>query len=672
MRVLLISFLMMLSLGQVSGQTTVPQLESITTENATSLEEVAVLGRGTANTLDWHPDGDVLAVGSSTGVWLLDENLELIGDTPIKQYVTKLAWSPDGSQIAVVSNARGRCTIQVWDADFTEATVQRDTCGGEALWNSTGQYVAVFDPPYSGGASNEVQLINPTTHETAFLPGQDGVWSPDGDVLFTRLRYSRTYSDTPTLYSWDVDTKEAIAELEIPEDYQWNDILWAVDDHTLTLLCNDFDEQTGYVSVNLCSLDVSSGKVSNLREIDTYSPGQRTPPNNFARNRDERYFASVVNRSTPGFFDYILVIGNLGSHLNAGEGFAFDWKPETDTLTAIVGNGEIRTYNARMREVLAQSQWFTAPINDIDSRPNSDEIASTGFGYEQDTYVWDMNEAFVEPILSFYIEDARTVDYTPDGSELIVDSQMDMENGFNQSINAYDPDTGVFLRNVDVLDDQGESPPRRYWNSTYTEFVEVDEDGTLTFSNSESVIETHSPIEYVFWSPDNSMLATMDRIPQDYSFFIRTWDIATAEQINTYASGMFAFDGLVWSSDGSQIAALIEHPTGSEIYVRGVRVFAVSQGQDYDFDGNDYQVFSEANVFVSLPSIKASWNSDGTLLAIVLVDEIQIHDINGDGEPLVTLPAYGIVDLVWSSDDRSIAGGSADGTIRVWGVPSSE
>ncbi|MEQ8672081.1 MAG: WD40 repeat domain-containing protein [Aggregatilineales bacterium] len=663
MRLLLILLvLIVLSLGQVSGQAvqTVPQLEPITLENADSLTEVALLGRGTANALDWHPDGDVLAVGSSTGVWLLDENLELIGDTPIKQYVTKLAWSPDGSQIAVVSNARGRCTIQVWDADFTEFLVNFDSCGGQALWNATGTYLAVFNP-----VSDEVQLIELSTNEVTVLPGQDGAWSPDGNVLFTRLAHSRTYGDTPTLYSWDVETKEVISELEISEDNQWDEILWAVDDHTITLLCRDYDEQSDYVTYRLCNMDVRTGEVSVLQEVDTYPSGRSTPPNDFARNSDERYLASFVNRSIPGFFDYVLVIGNEGSQLNVGDGFAFDWKPDTDTLTAIVGNGEIRTYNARAREVLAQSQWFTAPINDIDSRPNSDEIASTGFGYEQDTYVWDMNESFVESILSFYAEPAEIVDYTPDGSELIAGGRIDTDIVVNLSIDAYDPDTGERLRNIDAFYDQGASPTTRYWNSTYTEELHLPEG-----------IPPEDPdrfVSYFSWSPDASLVATVEQSAQDgYFFRIRIWDATTGEFINQVTESMNRFVDMVWSPDGRQMALLISRFTGSGSTDRSVRVYSVDSDRNYDSGMSDYVVGTWIEYDGYFGGFEATWNSDGTLLAIILVDEIQIHDINGDGEPLVTLPAYDIVDLVWSSDDRFIAGGSADGTIRVWGVPSGE
>jgi hypothetical protein len=59
--------------------------------------EILRLGRGTANSLDWRPDGKVLAVGSGTGIWLYDEKFETLGHWDNDGVViNKVRWSPDG------------------------------------------------------------------------------------------------------------------------------------------------------------------------------------------------------------------------------------------------------------------------------------------------------------------------------------------------------------------------------------------------------------------------------------------------------------------------------------------------------------------------------------------------------------------------------------------------
>jgi len=57
-----------LFLAQVDTDT----LETITPENAVLMKQVAMLGRGPINSLAWSPDGTMLAVASPLGVWLYD------------------------------------------------------------------------------------------------------------------------------------------------------------------------------------------------------------------------------------------------------------------------------------------------------------------------------------------------------------------------------------------------------------------------------------------------------------------------------------------------------------------------------------------------------------------------------------------------------------------------
>ena len=658
MKFLIITIMLCLALRSTDAQTHF-QVEAINLENVERLQEVGSFGRGSANALDWRPDGELLAVGSATGIWMFDPSLNRIEETSIKQPVTDLAWSPDGSRIAAVSNLRDRCTIQVWDAEFTKAQLTLDDCGGEAMWNAAGTYLAIFN---FNPDNNEVLLINVITSGVTTLPGQDGAWSPSGNVLFTRLRTSRTYyDDPPTIYTWNVETKESLFALDIT-GIETGNILWGNDDRTLAIRCREVGAEDDAVSVGLCSLDVRTGEITLRQEIASYGAGQAPITLvNAAWNDHETLLASVHERFTRGFLNYILVLDtHTGERANIGYGNAFDWKPQTDELTAIIGNGEIRIYSAKTGEIVAESQWFSAPINMIAIRPNTYQIASTGFGYEQNTNIWDIQYSWNDPLLSFYAEPAEIVDYTVDGQVLIAGGTIITDIIANQQIDAFDPNTGERIRNIAAFYDQGASPFSQYWNADYTE--------TLSLPDNIQVELEKFPA-YISWSPDYSIVAIVEQSIQEYVFRIRTWDAVTGEFINQFSGGMYAFQELEWSPDSTRIAVLLRRPTGSGNDERGLRVFSVMPDNNYDFDRNDYEVFAWINMYESPQQVKAAWNSDGTLLAIVLPDVLEIHDLDGDGSPLISLPAYDIVDLEWSEDDRFIAGGSDDGTIRLWGVP---
>lgn len=659
--------LLILSTNRVVPQD-IAQFDPISTDNAAMLEEVGILGRGSANTLDWHPDGKLLAVGSSTGVWLLDEVLEIVAETPVRQSITDLAWSPDGSRIALVSSEKGRCTVQIWDADFVVQELSLAKCGIEVRWKASGDHLAVFDFNTLGRTSNQVLLIDVMTKEILILPGQDGAWSPTGDILFTQLRPTFTYFDTPTIYAWDSTSGDRLFSLDI-SDIESSYVFWGIDDQTLAIHCTSYDEDSDRVSLGICSLDVRSGESRLLTEVSDFFLGECICIYTFGWNDDITLLAYVYDRLTPGFLSSTIVINATTDESDyVGRGEVFDWKPASNQITTILGNGELSTYDAQTAEVTASSELFTAPISMIAIRPGTDQIASASFGYEQDTRIWEFRHSWLDPLLSFYIEPGEIADYTPDGKELIAGGTVGTDIVINQNVIALDADTAKYTRDIEGFYDQGDSPPRRFWNADYTEYAEVVKDGSILLPNAVS-IQTSNVLEDVSWCPNGSTIATVERVPDDYSFDIRTWDATTGENINSYTSGMFAYRGLVWSPDSSKIAVLLEHPTGSNVYIRGLRVFSVIPGERYEFDRHDYQVFLDVNTYQYLLQAKAAWNSDSTMLAVAVMDQLQIHDLQSEGEPLVTLPAYEVTDLEWSSDNRFIAGGSEDGTIRLWAVP---
>lgn len=644
-------------------------LEPITTQNVQELQLMDTLGRGIANSLAWNSDGTVLGVASSTGLWLLNGQLEPVIRTSITQPITTLAWSPDGQYLALGSDLSGRCKVQIWLADLNQELLELDSCTKEIRWSPDSQHLAIFNPRSS---TQEIAVIDIVTSQVSILLGQDGAWSPDSQILFTRLGNSYLYDGTPIIYSWDANTKEQIFALEI-NDYQYFTILWAIDQEHIAVQCFDYDE--GLSSTGICSLNVRNGDLLQLLEIGkTVFEGECLCLSKLAWNSQANFLAYVFDIPTRGFLSRLLVLDPEGENSNnLGYGSEFAWRAETNQLTAILGNGEIKSYDAQNAAVIAESHFFTAPINQIAIRPDSQEIASSSFGYEQDTHIWNLNNSSFDPRLAFHIEPAELVNYTPNGLELIAGGTIGTDIVVNQDIDAFNPETGVVIRDIEAFYDQGAAPIPRYWNSDYSNYVEVIDSNiallpnglTLTLSNTLVLI-------YIAWSPDNRLIATVERYPDDYSFLIRTWDVATGVNINGYRSGMFSFHGLVWSPNSQQIAVLLEHPTVSNIYVRGLRVFSVLEGEIYDFDRHDYQVFADVNTDETNQQVQATWNSDGTLLAVAMPGSLQIHEVSGGEEALISLPAYDIEALEWSLDGKFIAGGSADGLIYLWGVPSTE
>jgi WD40 repeat protein len=102
---------------------TINTATTITAQNADSLQLIETLGRGTAESVAWSPDGNTIAVAGSQGIHLHDANdLEapttLFGDQPIS--TRDIAYGPDWSTLAGIRDN----TLYLWDVETAEALLQ--------------------------------------------------------------------------------------------------------------------------------------------------------------------------------------------------------------------------------------------------------------------------------------------------------------------------------------------------------------------------------------------------------------------------------------------------------------------------------------------------------------------------------------------------------------------
>src|SRR5262245_34167680 len=92
-----------------------PERVVITPENVRQIKEVGVIGRGWVQGLAWSPDNKVIAVASSTGVWLYDasDTEKEPRQLPIEYFdpTENIKFSPDGSRLVTVEYYR----IILWD-----------------------------------------------------------------------------------------------------------------------------------------------------------------------------------------------------------------------------------------------------------------------------------------------------------------------------------------------------------------------------------------------------------------------------------------------------------------------------------------------------------------------------------------------------------------------------
>ena len=94
--------------------------------------------RGSASAIEWSPDGETIAIASSTGVWFFDKDFNELGYVQVQQgkwdYSPRsLGWNANGDLVAIAypTIADSELPMQIIDVTRLKVTVEIETLG---LW----------------------------------------------------------------------------------------------------------------------------------------------------------------------------------------------------------------------------------------------------------------------------------------------------------------------------------------------------------------------------------------------------------------------------------------------------------------------------------------------------------------------------------------------------------
>lgn len=181
----------------------------ITVDNGTEVVELMRLGRGSADVVALSPDGSVIAIGGSVGVWMydnagLDTSVEppvILASTP----VLAVAFSPDGSIIAY-SESR---IVRLFDTTSLEEIASIDARESSRFLDFSPDGLSLLTV---GESRNNVQVVNVLDQTvTTLLEGhtssvRDAIFGPDGSVIATG-------AEDNSVRVWDAATGEQLALL---------------------------------------------------------------------------------------------------------------------------------------------------------------------------------------------------------------------------------------------------------------------------------------------------------------------------------------------------------------------------------------------------------------------------------------------------------------------------
>jgi WD40 repeat protein len=624
------------------AQIQVNDLESITPENAIRMQPLAALGLGTINELAWAPDGSAFAAAGTLGVWLYDptamEKAPRLLESHTREVLT-VAYSSDGDTLYSGSQDG---TVKLWNPNTGKVNLTRHLFDdfsyevGTQERNAEVWAMALNDDQTllaAGAFDGTITLYNLSTGvKIGELKGHSGdvadlAFSSDGQYLASTAADGR-------LILWNLATSKKYADLTGYSGRIWQ-LVFSPDGLTLASAGSDgqvrlWDVATAQEKATLPghtasvlqlaftpngSLLISSSLDMTVRVWNLNTGSSMVFLENIPTAK-----ALAVDPAKPllAVQDYYaglelwdmeqgLLVGTSPNHTNSVTSINFN--PQTQWLAAGYEDGSIRLWDVGSNATVRMLWGHNAGVTGVAFNPAGDRLASSSF--DGTVLLWDANSGEVFSVLEGHQSYVRCVDFSPDG-RLVASGSTD------NTIRIWDAQTGDQI----------------------------------------AVLQGHTAeVSRVRFSPDSSKLVSVGS-----DFTVRLWDVPSATLFNVFQHHTSYVQGVVFSPDGARLAtASGDHSLRLIEVENGIQVFK-PKGHggwvlDVDFSPQGDTIAS-ANV-----STTSFWVAPG-----------EIHLYSADsGYPLVMLRGHmkRVTCLTFLLDGKVLASGSADGSIRLWGVPES-
>ena len=616
------------------------------------------LGKGSINEMQYSPDGKLLAVASSIGVWIYDtetyqERALLTGHPSL---VSSVCFSPDGR---ILASGSWDGTIRLWEVTTetlqqtlileTEAvtsvrfspdgrTLASVSDGGEMGWSfvlwdvATGSRRGLFSPEgifqiysmdfspdgqtlASSSGADHVRLLDVATGtlrqmfsartnlEYHNVRVNSVRFSSDGETLMSASLVYTWQSNTKgyiyTIRLWDVATGEPLKTLNVDTDAD-SSLCWSPDGQTLAMGNLDSTIQLWDIATSepLKVLTVQADAVSTL----CWSPDGQT----------------LASASQDGTIQLWEVATGLPHHTFTGHTShvsSLYWRGNGQTLVAGYDDSRVRLWDAvtgMLRHTFVgrtedgRSLSFSEARRDVSLSADGQLLAS---GSDDTTILlWDVATGALRQTFPGHTERVSSLCFSADGRLLASGS-------WDKTIRLWDVATGTSMK-------------------------------TLTGYAADSMD----------FSPNSQMLASGTQL----------WDVATGTLLHTLTSHDGGISSLSFSPNGQTLAS---GPwNDSRVVNHTIRLWDVNTGE--------LQKTFIAEDFGSVASL--CWSPDGQTLASgggyvsegcagVLDAKVRVWDVaTGELQRTFTGHAHEIWSVRFSADGQTLASGSADGTVLLW------
>lgn len=604
-----------------------PRPSPINSQTPLDFELVQMLGRGTANSIAWSPDGETLAVGGSRGIWLVEDNFQTIslleGHPP---NVTLIEWSPDGSKIATLANK----DVYLWD--MHTATLKR-LIGQYAsitdiAWRPDGSQIATpsIDGTIHIWDANTGVLLKTLIGNSDYKDITDAAWNPA-----INLNQLATSSADGSLQLWDIDTGQLLSELR-PPNAAFTSLAWNPTGALLAVAS----------TWNIYIYNPSSQQIENTLEA---------PEGRILRLLWSPEGHQLISVGSPKTYTWAMHDFSLDAVWEE-QVTILAWHPNASLVAGLTADSLV-VWDANTRERVAQVEGFFSEINEI--AWDGEGAYLLGHYFDDQLRIWD--SASKEVVASIALgashlawNMARSqMAATVRGDDIRIWDWFQLwQATLDTPSTAPDPDSYL----INTMMGHTNYISAIAWSPDGSKIASSDEDYTVRLWNPHSSSDLFTlqhasqVVAALAWHPYSDQLASVDD-----SGTIYIWNPHTGQKISEMRD----------PSDTSFAISLAWHPDGSLLASGSV------DGYVRIWDRQDNRLISriqahEGQIFA------LAWHPDGSLLASAGGDGfIQLWEA-ATGELIDSLAGHvdEIRALAWRPDGTQLASAGLDGTIHIW------